>query len=134
MVDNSTYSKIRRQERRLLAFELLGDKCVKCGSTDNLEFDHIDPTTKHYCISEILAFRMEKLLAELSKCQLLCTDCHREKTSNWHKTYFAHNRNFSPHVHGTARTYHELKCHCEPCQLAKRLYRQKLISYTEVAQ
>ena len=31
---------------------MLGGKCECCGSTFNLQFDHIDPTTKSFSIAK----------------------------------------------------------------------------------
>ena len=36
-----TYIMARRKVRRARLIELLGGRCVRCGSTDELEFDHI---------------------------------------------------------------------------------------------
>lgn len=59
---------------------LLGGKCVKCNTTEKLEFDHINPKNKNFSIgSKIRSFSKEKLLEELEKCQLLCRSCHKEK-------------------------------------------------------
>jgi len=30
---------------------MLGGRCVRCGATEDLEFDHIDPSTKRFTIS-----------------------------------------------------------------------------------
>jgi 5-methylcytosine-specific restriction endonuclease McrA len=68
-------------ERRILAIKFLGGKCANCGSLDELEFDHIDPKTKKFSIASKLAMKYENLLIELAKCQLLCSACHRIKTS-----------------------------------------------------
>ena len=57
----------------------LGNKCVKCGTTKNLQFDHIDPKTK--CFNVNPQDSWEKTLPELYKCQLLCKLCHLEKTA-----------------------------------------------------
>lgn len=53
--------------------------CVRCGATDNLELDHVDPAQKvsHRVWSWSEARRAE----EISKCQILCRRCHAEKTS-----------------------------------------------------
>lgn len=59
--------------------DLLGGQCVQCSSTTDLEFDHIDPKTKLFNISGFHKSR-EALLAELKKCQLLCSECHKAKT------------------------------------------------------
>ena len=58
-----------------------------CNDCDNvfpfcvMEFDHIDPTTKKFSISDgITRVSMEKLLEEISKCDCICTNCHRLRT------------------------------------------------------
>ena len=58
----------------------LGNKCAQCGSTDNLEFDHIYPTTKLFVITQAQSVSTERLDAELAKCQLLCHECHKLKS------------------------------------------------------
>lgn len=68
----------RYQEAR----ELLGGRCGRCGATSDLEIDHIDPSAKTFRITDVLTRKREVRLAELSKCQLLCTDCHADKTWN----------------------------------------------------
>jgi len=65
---------------RQILTEKMGGKCVKCGCTEALEFDHIDPTTKSFNISAGYHKPKEVLEEELAKCQLLCVSCHREKT------------------------------------------------------
>jgi 5-methylcytosine-specific restriction endonuclease McrA len=57
----------------------LKDKsCVKCHSTNNLELDHIDESTK--ISSHIWSWSDKRRELELSKCQVLCYDCHKQKT------------------------------------------------------
>jgi hypothetical protein len=55
------------------AIDELGGKCIKCGSTDNLEFNHIDPLNKQIEASGISNLRK----GEYKKCELLCKSCHR---------------------------------------------------------
>lgn len=52
--------------------------CVKCGSYDRLEVDHKNPEEKitHRLWTRNKDFRD----LELAKCQVLCYDCHLEKT------------------------------------------------------
>lgn len=53
--------------------------CVKCGSAENLELDHIVQEDKvHHCI---WSWSEPRRLAELAKCQVLCHDCHARKTT-----------------------------------------------------
>lgn len=65
---------------REILIEKLGGKCVKCGCTERLEFDHIDPSTKSFNISAGYHKSKEVLQEELAKCQLLCNKCHIEKS------------------------------------------------------
>lgn len=65
---------------REILIEKMGGKCVECGCTEALEFDHIDPATKSFNIAAGYTKPKEVLLAEVAKCQLLCNKCHIEKT------------------------------------------------------
>jgi hypothetical protein len=65
---------------REILIEKLGGKCVECGCTETLEFDHIDPSTKSFNISAGYHKPKEVLEEELTKCQLLCNKCHIEKS------------------------------------------------------
>ena len=79
--EKSVYRKKRYYETLSESMEKLGGKCVKCGATERLEFDHIDPKNKSFCItSRLLMGDREKFQEELDKCQLLCYNCHLEKT------------------------------------------------------
>jgi hypothetical protein len=46
----------------------------------NMQIDHIDPTTKLYDVCQLKSCKVEKLLSELAKCQVLCALCHRRKS------------------------------------------------------
>ena len=69
-----------RKKRRLEYIKYLGGKCAKCGITERLEFDHINQESKKFNIGSRVAMKTDKLKEELHKCQLLCYDCHLEKT------------------------------------------------------
>ena len=75
------YTKAHRYEKKELCLEYLGGKCVKCGTTHNLQFDHIKREGKKYNIAGRLTNDFTILKEELDKCQLLCYDCHLEKTA-----------------------------------------------------
>ena len=104
--------------RRKYAIAALGGKCAKCGATDRLEFDHIEPSTKLFKISDV-ARREDLWLAELAKCQLLCNACHREKTAQEIRCG-VHSVKPAP-THGTHSCY-VTGCRCEPCTVANREY------------
>jgi 5-methylcytosine-specific restriction endonuclease McrA len=72
--------KARRTARRLKFIELLGGKCQNCGTTKNLQFDHLEPKDKTLTISKRIDLSDVNLLEEVEKCQLLCRPCHHQKT------------------------------------------------------
>jgi 5-methylcytosine-specific restriction endonuclease McrA len=72
--------------------------CRKCGSSDRLEVDHINPADK--VSHAVWTWSDERRAAELAKCQVLCKPCHLRKTvaenlanpdnpvgQNWRKTH-----------------------------------------------
>lgn len=92
---------------------MLGGKCVKCGTTEKLEFDHIDPGTMSFRISGSNLERSERaLIGELKKCQLLCAPCHLKKSIR--------ERGGSEPTHGSLGMYTNHKCRCAPCLVAHR--------------
>lgn len=53
--------------------------CMRCGITDPrvLEFHHRNPADKRYNVSQMRTnFKLEKLKAELDKCDVYCRNCH----------------------------------------------------------
>jgi hypothetical protein len=101
-------NKERKQRRRAHLLEMLGGKCVRCGTTDGLVFDHIDPSTKAFTIGGNLERPWDVLLAEVRKTQLLCPPCHKIKGTE--------DRPESPH--GTIYRYSDLGCRCDLCRAA----------------
>lgn len=53
--------------------------CQQCGSSKDLEVDHIDPTTK--LSHRVWSWSRVRREAELAKCRVLCGSCHQRKTS-----------------------------------------------------
>ena len=52
--------------------------CQKCGETrwQVLQFHHRDSSTKEFTISVIATVSVERLEAEIAKCDILCANCH----------------------------------------------------------
>lgn len=68
-------------ERKAKALELLGGSCAQCGETSDLDFDHISPKTKTIEVTDLLdTHSWDSILQEMEKCQLLCKNCHKQKT------------------------------------------------------
>lgn len=68
--------------RRNKLIQQLGGKCVMCGSTENLEFDHINSKEKTFSVGSRIQNNNSEFSAELDKCQLLCHSCHRKKSKD----------------------------------------------------
>jgi transposase len=71
----------RRKVREILVAEA-GGRCCICGydrSVAALEFHHLDPRTKRMPLSsQGIAYAIDTLRREASKCVLLCANCHAE--------------------------------------------------------
>lgn len=88
---------------------------MECGTSNDLHFDHIDPTTKSHDVSAILLHGWGKISSELDKCQLLCRACHEAKTLAEREDELSE--------HGTLNRYRKYKCRCEPCRQAVAEYK-----------
>lgn len=69
-------------KRRILS-ELFGDSCSICGydrCSAALEFHHVDASVKEQTPSKLVNnySTIERMLEEVNKCILLCSNCHRE--------------------------------------------------------
>jgi hypothetical protein len=106
----------RYYKRKQQAQKLLGGVCNVCGTTDSLEFDHIDNSDKSFSISKLWNCSEKVFLEEIYKCQLLCHEHHKEKTKR--------NKEYRPAwpepIHGKVWTYSGHGCRCELCKEAKR--------------
>lgn len=88
--------RVRSKEERAMNRVKLKDflcksKCVDCGN-DNpivLEFDHRDPKNKEYAIAQIVGsgYCWETIAKEIDKCDVVCANCHRIRTSNQFNTH-----------------------------------------------
>lgn len=77
---NKDYSKILRYAKKIICINYLGGKCKKCGEKNviKLTFHHRDESLKEEKISSILDRHIDKIIKELDKCDLLCSNCHTE--------------------------------------------------------
>lgn len=93
------------KERRN-AWIVVNGPCQKCGLSENLEVDHIDPKLKTMNPTRLWSLSEEKRNFELQNCQVLCSKCHKEKTA------LAKLR-----PHGFYSRY-KRGCRCEECKAA----------------
>lgn len=90
----------------------LGGKCNRCGTTENLQIDHIDRNLKRF--SNFASRDFVKVADEIRNCQLLCEGCHKIKTLE-----------AKDHLrieHGTVRMYRDQWCRCRRCKAAHNQY------------
>ena len=84
----SRYSANNRPDkvakRRFIKEYKLKHGCSVCGynkCSEALEFDHVERDKKAFNISRAYLMKWERLHDEIAKCVLLCSNCHREKTT-----------------------------------------------------
>lgn len=84
--DNKAYYKDKAKNYRKVMIEGLNEfkstlKCEICGESRVycLDFHHIDPNQKDGNISNLIrSSNLDKVKEEISKCKVLCANCHRE--------------------------------------------------------
>jgi len=74
---------VNRRRRKIteMMLDYKGRVCSQCGynkCTSALDYHHLDPSTKDFQISGNWGLSWERIRAELDKCVLLCSNCHRE--------------------------------------------------------
>lgn len=73
----------RRRALKAMAIVYKGGKCEFCGynkSAAAMDFHHRDPSQKDFSIgAKGITRSFESMKAELDKCLLLCSNCHREE-------------------------------------------------------
>lgn len=126
MFDMNAYQRRRYEERKAKALALLGGRCAECGARDSLEFDHIDPATKSFVVTTKFAcLSWDSLKKELAKCQLLCTEHHKEKTLRDSGTVSGRDS------HGTLTSYRY--CKCDICRAAKSAHSKQYKAHRKAA-
>jgi len=90
MIDNGMY--IRTNAKKLKMIIHMGGKCKDCGlaleeKLPIADFHHLDPNLKEFNPSDSTTMSWDKCKAELDKCVLLCTNCHRVRHYDWERFY-----------------------------------------------
>ncbi len=77
---HARYHRTRYDKAMAKLIAYLGGRCTACGTTEDLQFDHVDPEMKLFSITARWNRPFEEIRPELDKCQLLCRAHHDEKT------------------------------------------------------
>lgn len=79
----SVRQKQQYLDRAMKLYNMLGRECHDCGCYHDepafFDFHHIDKTTKHREVKQILNGSWDKIMTEVDKCVMLCPNCHRER-------------------------------------------------------
>ncbi len=92
----SVAHKLRRSKKRQYVHDLkVGVACLDCGieyPPHIYDFDHLPQFVKEFDLSStgMRDKSMEKIIAEIAKCELVCSNCHR------HRTYMRSIKNTNP--------------------------------------
>lgn len=77
-------SELRYHQRQDYVNEIkLRLGCTDCGYKEHpaaLDFDHVT-NTKTANVSKMMFYTMEKLTNEINKCEVVCSNCHRIRTT-----------------------------------------------------
>jgi len=72
-----------KDSRRELINRYKTSPCKDCGKQYNpwvMDFDHREPENKSFSISAGICNSLDRIKEEILKCDLLCANCHRERT------------------------------------------------------
>jgi len=78
------------QKREIVLDHYRNNPCAMCGEDrlPCLQLDHIDPSTKSFAVSQISGKNEQQIREEISKCRVLCANCHSIRTAEqqgWYK-------------------------------------------------
>ena len=76
-------NRVRYSTREFVWEYLKTHPCIECGETDPivLEFDHVKGKDQDIARMVSTGYSLEAIKKEMEKCQVLCANCHRRKTS-----------------------------------------------------
>lgn len=72
-----------KAERVALIREIKNRPCADCNESYPyyvMDFDHRDPSVKVDFVGRLLTGSLKKLMSEIEKCDVVCANCHRERT------------------------------------------------------
>ena len=76
---------VYRYRRKYAAVMYKGGNCEHCGWSGNIaafEFHHLETDNKSFAIGSVIV-KWAVILAELDKCELVCSNCHRIEHSGY---------------------------------------------------
>lgn len=74
-----------RQNKQWMADYKRTHPCTDCGELFHpaaMQFDHLPENSKLKALSEMAAYGLATIQAEIAKCELVCANCHAVRTYN----------------------------------------------------
>jgi hypothetical protein len=107
------YMANRYHQKRKEVIDRLGGRCVRCGDTKGpFHLDHKNASKKTMRASDLHSVNDKRFESELKNLQLLCEDCHKEKTKEtW-------DYSTPKPSHGTYWFFRKYRCRCPACTKA----------------
>jgi hypothetical protein len=146
-MNKKTFAQYRHRENNFVKMmEYLSENpCVDCGNSNPvvLDFDHLPEFEKNFDIGRAVGSSgrsWESIHAEIKKCDVVCSNCHRIRTSSrlndrryrfWNNDYkfpekFLANPDFRFRVEHGGGAKGRRGCKCEPCKEQYRKYHRDL--------
>ncbi len=111
----------RLRNKRARAEFFAGSYCALCGGVEDLELDHINRSSK--LGHNIWSWSIERRLAEIEKCQILCQKCHIKKSIRERGFIVGKRKHGNAWSHG---------CRCDVCKAWHRDYERKRLERKRV--
>jgi ribosomal protein L35 len=76
--------RTKKLKRQALSEWKMAVGCMDCGYAEHpaaLDFDHRDPAAKAYGVGRMVTNGWAVIMAEIAKCDVVCANCHRIRTS-----------------------------------------------------
>ena len=70
-------------KRKIYLQKVKAVPCMDCEqrySSYVMDFDHRDPSQKKMEVSKLVNYSWKQLKEEITKCDIVCSNCHRERT------------------------------------------------------
>ncbi len=116
------YQVMRSLKRKLFLISLRGGKCEKCFYDKNiaaLDFHHRNPMEKKFQLDQrtLSNTSMKLILNEFEKCDVLCSNCHREHHSPLCEMNYIKSKilSFDVKKENWLKIKEEKKYYCEDC-------------------
>ena len=79
----ANYLRKYQSKRRKLVADMKRRPCIDCGKRfppECMDFDHRPGEEKNFCVAGKLTLPWDRVVSEIAKCDVVCSNCHRTRT------------------------------------------------------